>query len=292
MPSQHNFVFVCKTFRDDYDSFSRLLKSYKLHNIDNIPLYVSVPDSDISLFRSLVGDDAKLISDESYAEQYFTSDSYWGLSLGYINQEICKLSFWESNISKNYLCVDSDVYFIRDFYVDDFMANEDTPYSVLVMDKDLNTETFYKEFSQPRADLIRKIFETVDYDDRRFRTCHGMTVLNSAVLESLKNDFMGARSLSYKDLIEISPYEYSWYNAWLQKSEIIKVIAVEPFFKTFHLRFEYVIARLKLISEVDIAKQYVGVILNSNWTPKGPPTAYEDPNSVHNVIYRLINKIG
>ena len=40
-----------------------------------------------------------------------------GLSAGYINQEIVKLCFWETGLADNYLCLDSDAEFVRDFHV-------------------------------------------------------------------------------------------------------------------------------------------------------------------------------
>lgn len=285
------FVIYCKSFSSDLEAFRRMFASYRQHNKDNIPLYVSVPSSDEAAFKQIVGSEATVIADESYAESYFTTEMYWNLSLGYINQEICKLSFWETGIAKNYLCVDSDAYFIRDFYKNDFMATKSTPYSVLVMDKDLNTQEYYREFGRWRLGHIKRIFEEVGYDDRRYLTCHGMTVLSSAVLKDFKKNFLRKKKISYKDLIKISPYEYSWYNAWLQKSKIIDVVAVEPFFKTFHMRKEYQLSRISMIKEADIAEYYVGIIMNSNWKPIPPPVRYRDPGMVCEKIYQLVDKL-
>ena len=39
------------------------------------------------------------VSDESYAGKYFTGKKLHNLPIGYINQEICKLSFWEDENS-------------------------------------------------------------------------------------------------------------------------------------------------------------------------------------------------
>lgn len=293
MIKKPSLVFICKTYRGDIQSFTRLYRTYKQHNIDNIPLYISVPETDRYLFQEKVKveDNVVIISDESYAEEYFTNEEYWGLSKGYINQEICKLSFWETGIARNYLCIDSDVYFIRDFYLTDFMANKETPYSVLVMDKDLQVQPFYNEFGKWRHDLIKKIFHTVGYEDRRYLTCHGMTVLNSKVLKDLKENFMKKHNFGYKDLIRISPYEYTWYNVWLQKSKIIDIYAVEPFFKTFHMREEYEMSRVSLITELLLAEQYVGIIMNSNWKPIPPPDKYQNPGRLEVFIHKFIGRL-
>ena len=285
-------VFVCKTHKKDFKPFTRLFKSFNKYNTDKIPLYLSVPNEDVSLFEGHVGGGATVISDESYMQKYSADDAYWGLPLGYVNQEICKLSFWENNIADNYLFIDSDLYFIRDFRIKDFMATKDTPYSVLVMDKDLNTEKFYREYGVGRTEHIKRIFDEVGLNDARLLTCHGMTVMNAKVLRSLKDDFMKVREYEYKDLIKISPFEYSWYNAWLQKQKVIEIIAVEPFFKTFHMRIEYTFSRLKLISESDLATQYAGIVLNSNWQPKEPPARYELPGKLHRIVYKILERVG
>jgi hypothetical protein len=172
------------------------------------------------------------------------------------------------------------------------MANAKTPYSVLVMDKDLNIQKNYRDFGVYRTSQIKKIFDLVGLKDKRLLTCHTSTVLNSNVLYDFKKKFMIPKKLSYKDLIEIAPYEYSWYNAWLQKSKIIDILNVESFIKIFHTRMDYIIFRVNLISQANIAEKYVGIILNSNWKPKPAPSNYEDPSLKHKLINKLIRLIG
>jgi hypothetical protein len=285
-----NLVFFCKTYRNDLKSFQRLLLSFHKHNADKIMMYVSVPMADIDIFKKLESSNIIVVADESYAGNYLAIDSYWGLSLGYINQEICKLSFWEADFCENYLCVDSDAYFIRDFFIIDFIAEKNIPFSVLVMDKDLYIEKHYQEFGRWRKEMIKKIFKYIEFDDNRLLTCHGMTVLNRCVLEDLKKNLLDLKNKKYADLIEISPYEYSWYNAWLQKSNVIPIFAVEPFFKTFHMRLEYVFSKSKLITEEDLAQQYVGIVLNSNWYPKKPPLEYGKISRLNNILYNFLKK--
>ena len=291
MNETRGFVLMCKSYRNDLESFRRLFGSVEKHNVDSIRMYVSVPEDDLQIFQEFVNMTVTVISDESYAWKYLSTESYWGLPVGYINQEICKLAFWETGVCKNYLSVDSDSYFIRDFHENDFMMDDKTPYSVLVMDKDLNIERHYKEFGKWRMNLIKKIFDYVGYHDRRFLTCHSTTVLNCAVLEDMKKCLLDEGGIGYKDLIEISPYEYSWYNVWLQKSGVIPVVAVEPFFKMFHMRIEYIFSKVKLITEEDLAEQYVGIVLNSNWKPKKPPKIYGRISWLERAINKFIERL-
>jgi hypothetical protein len=181
--------------------------------------------------------------------------------------------------------------FIRDFCRADFMADGQTPYTVLVMDKDLSVEKYYRGFWENRQALVKKIYDAVGLADRRLRTCHGMQVLNAKVLKSLKEDFLPSRNWQYKDLIAFSPYEFTWYNAWFQKCGLVREFAVEPFFKTFHMREEYAFSRLKLIKEQDLAKAYVGIVLQSNWQKGGSLRQYEDPGLWHGVFYKILKKL-
>lgn len=285
----NNFVFFLKTYNKDIERFKVLLKSFDEFNRDNIKLYVSVPEADYDLFKQFEGQNVILLTDESYGKNYFINQSD-GLPVGYINQEICKLSFWELGLADNYLCVDADCQFIRDFYVSDFMADDNTPYTVLIQDKDLLIEKHYQGYGNIRQKYIEKIYETIGLDDKRYRTCHGMQVLNSKVLKSLKEDFMKKNNYSYSDLLKISPFEFTWYNAWFQKCGLVKEMAVEPFFKTFHMRIDYIFSRLKLLKLKDYSRRYVGIVLNGNW--KKPTKKYIKPNIFHKMFYKyFLNKI-
>lgn len=283
---KNNFVMFCKTFLKEKDRFEFMLSTFNQFNMDKVILFVSVPEKEKFAYDHYSSPTVKVITDESYGHDYFTTETYWGLTPGYINQEICKLSFWETSNCKNYLCIDSDLYFIRPFHKIDFMVDEFTPYSVLVMDKDLQIEDFYRDFAKWRRGLIKKIFEEVGLEDSRYRTCHGMQVMNSDVLCDFKINFMDKKGISYKDLIKLSPYEFTWYNAWLQKSKLIPVVATEPFFKTFHSEIEFLFSKTKKIKEKHIAEQYIGIVLNSNWSGN-KMIKYQNPNLFNKLLFKL-----
>ena len=280
------FGMFCKTYINDYARVKLMLESFNKFNRDGIQLVLSCPLNQIELFKCLEQVNINVITDESYASNYFTDDTYYGLSHGYINQEICKLAFWELGLYKNYLCVDSDVIFIRDFYIHDFMYDNDTPYTVLVMDKELKVEKYYSDFAKQRQNLIKRIYEAVGLIDARYRT-HGMQIMSLLVLQSFKDEFMSKNALDYKKLIQISPYEFTWYNAWFQKIQLVKEFAVEPFFKTFHMKIEYNFARIKNLTIDDLKAEYVGIVMNSNWINQ-KSMYYKDPNIFFKIIYNLI----
>jgi hypothetical protein len=151
------------------------------------------------------------------------------------------------------------------------MHDDNTPYTVLVMDKDLSIQkTYRQEFWEERQKNIEKIYSYIGLDDRRLRTCHGMQVFNGKVLESFEKDFMIPRQLSFIDLLKMSPYEFTWYNVWFQVCKLVPEYAVEPFFKVLHIREHYIFSRLENIEKSDFAYAYVGIVLNSKWNPPTP----------------------
>jgi hypothetical protein len=283
-----NFVFYCKTYSGDYDRFQKLVETFHQFNKDSIMMYVSVPKTEISSYEHFVCSTLSVITDESFAEKYMTDSFVGGIRPGYINQEICKLTFFKTNLCNNYLCLDSDLIFIRNFYIMNFMHSDSIPYTVLVMDKDLSVQkTYRKQFWIERQKSIEKIYKYVGLDDRRRRTCHGMQVFNTEVLESFEKDFMVPRQLSFINLLEIAPYEFTWYNVWFQTCKLVPEYAVEPFFKMLGIREDYIFSHLENIEKTDFAYAYVGIVMNSKWSPP-TPLDYPPPPNKFSLFYKCI----
>lgn len=261
----HKLGVLLKTFVDDLKYVERLIPSFNKYNSDNIPLYIVVPKADIEVFQHFLNPNIELFSEELFNDK-LTSDPDLGFKPGYINQEIIKLSFWELNLCENYFCLDSDGEFIRDFFLTDFMFDQSTPYSILFEDNELKVEPeYFKSYWEPREEKIRKIQELVGLTDKRMLTCHNMAILSSKVLASFKSDFMDAKNLSYVDIIKLSPYEFSWYNMWLQKSKVIPIEIREPLFKTFHHQNQLNDYVRRNVTLQDIARGFIGININSNW---------------------------
>ena len=279
----------CKTYAGDYKVFARLLNSIKKHNKDDIKLVVSCPQNDYSLFKQFESDIIQIITDESYAGKYLTTSELRGLSIGYINQEICKLAFAETKLAGNYLCLDSDTIVIRDFFLSDFMYDENVPFSVLSMDKDLACEKEYQYYWDFRIKEIKKIYDFLDYKTPVYKTCHGLQIINSDVVMKLK-EYCNTLSFQYKDMIQYAPFEFTWYNVALQKFNVIPVIEIEPIFKYFHYEGQYLDAKRHCMSLDDWGRQYVGIVMNSNWSKSD--TGYQNPTSIEKFMYRLKRKIS
>jgi len=243
-----------------------MVKSFHQFNLEAIQLFLIVPETDLELFAPLSGESVALLS-EQLVVGHLVDHEVHGMRPGYINQEIVKLSFWELGLAQNYFCVDSDAEFIRPFGVSDFMFDSVAPYSVLVQDLELAVEPeYYNQYWVSREAELRSIAELVGLDSRVVLTCHGHTVFSRTVLQSFVKDFLAPRDWTYADALEFSPYEFTWYNMWLQKSGVIAIHPREPWIKVFHNKSQHMEYLLRGIELSDIARGYLGVVVNSNYS--------------------------
>ena len=257
---------LLKSYSQDFAYAQRMVQSFHRHNVEDLPLFVVVPESDHARFNDLSADTVTVLS-ESVLSDHLVSEPVNGYRPGYINQEIVKLAFWELGYLDNYFCVDSEAVFLRDFGFSDFMADPTTPYTVLVEDKELQVEPrYYREHWIGREQKIRHIADLLDYSNPVLRTCHGHQVFSATVLESFVRDFLTPRGWTYCDALAESPYEFSWYNLWLQKTQVIPIHQREPFVKVFHNEDQHIEAISRGVTLDDIARGYLAVVINSNFS--------------------------
>ena len=260
-------ALLIKSYARDHAYAVRLVDSIHRFNVEQLPVYLVVPAEDRSLFAPLEGRGLELMAEEDVCGSELLGEGAHGLSAGYLNQEIVKLSFWETGLAGNYFCVDSDATFIREFGAGDFMRRSGEPFSVLVQDKDLQIEPrYFREHWQGRERSIRQIMEYVGLDDPIVRTCHGHQVFSARVLESFKEEFLASRGWTYASAVTEVPYEFSWYNMWLQKSQVIPIHQIEPLVKVFHNENQHLESLLRGETVADIARAYVAIVVNSNYS--------------------------
>jgi hypothetical protein len=272
----HQIAILVKTYIGDIEYVERLIGSYQKHNSDNIPLYIVVPNSDLFKFKKFKDENIELSSDESVTKYLVKDDSVRGIRPGYINQEIIKLAFWEKGFCENYFCMDSDGVFIRDFFISDFMYDDVTPYTILVEDNELVVDPeYYKANWAGREKLIRIIQKELGLIDKRILTCHAFAIFSCKVLESFYNNYLLPKNKNYIDLMKIAPYEFSWYNMWLQKDKTIQIEFKEPIIKFFHQKSHHLEYLAKGIKVSDIARGYIGYNINSNYSRQNGVVDYE-----------------
>jgi hypothetical protein len=258
---------LIKSFAPDYNRAVRLVSSIVKHNKESIPVWIVVPERDLDLFSNLkIYPWIEVIPEESFPCQFAVSEIK-GIRPGYINQEIVKLAFAEFKKSKFYLCVDSDGIFISDFKKSDFVSISGLPYTVLVEDKDLKSDgKYYTSHWKHREELLNKILEILPKNNNgeKIKTCHGFQLLSCEYLEMFRDEVMAPRDWNYIDLISWSPYEFSWYNYYLQVKNLPHH-AIEPYFKTIHTLEQYIALRISNSTVEDIGRSYLGLVVNSNF---------------------------
>lgn len=237
------------------------------HNIDNIPFYISVPESDIEEARKFVADTVSLITDELILK----TRNVESLAQSWFNQQLVKASFWriDPNI-ENYVCLDSDSYFIKDFTIDDFMYDDDTPYTVCHEQKEL------WNWSTGKEQMLGHDPKISFTDDRKrvmwhFDRSHGVVldfgpspVIWSSKVWTWLDEMLAEnkRDLHYA-LAEV-PSEFTWYGEALLYSEAIRLIPREPLFKVFHYPQQYEEYKRDSVPLEHIARNYMGIVLQSN----------------------------
>lgn len=270
------FGILVKSYANDLEYTRRLMVSIDRHNADAVPVHIVVPDPDRTLFEDFENSLVTVLGEDHFST-HLTKTPAAGFAPGYINQEIIKLCFWEAGYVENYLCLDSDAEFIRDFHVSDFMFDSETPFTFLTEDSELIVEPeYYTSHWQPRAAKLAQIKDAIGVTDRRLLTVHGHAVFSAKVLRSFRDNFLQPRGWNYLDAVSMSPYEPTWYNMWLQHDHTIPIHAREPIIKTFHNATQHLEYVLRGVTKDDVARGYVAVVVNSNYSRSDGVVSFDD----------------
>lgn len=268
-------AFLLKTYKDDHIYYKRLVETFFKYNVDHIKLYVVVPQKDIHLFR-MEDPLIEVIGEENLPVNYFQKKCN-GFSPGYLNQQIVKLAFWELGLCENYFCIDADCYFIKNFYVSDFIYQDNIPYSIFWDDRELMEKPYYYEgYGKARERYNRIICNELQADKRLMKSCHGCAIFSRHVLESFKNEFLSKKGWDYRDIIAKAPLEFTWYNYWLLKSHTIEIYEKVPLVKYYHTTKQLLTDICHNVSIWNLRKYYIGVIVQSNFGKSSGIYDYEE----------------
>jgi hypothetical protein len=265
-----SFVLYCKSYSVDVKRLVRLARTVERFNTDNIPFYVSVPQADLTLFKSQLGGlPVQLLTDESIiaANPGITQDAINGMP-GNISQQIVKSEFWRLGISQTYLCLDSDCQFIRPFALSDFLASEGVPYTVIDEGRDLMLASLTRRNTQILDNFRRESTQVQEFFDRRGKHYNfgpNPPIWDRRVWLSLDEKLMRPRGLSLLDLILKSPNEFRWYGEALLKYKAIDLMPSQSLFKVYHYAWQLSSDRKANIDENQLATLYCGVLYQSAW---------------------------
>jgi hypothetical protein len=265
-----DIVLYCKSYHRDVQRAKRLTESIRRFNSGNLPFYLSCPSADLPLFRDIIGNDGVtfLADEEIVAKNPSLKQNDLNALSGGLSQQIVKSEFWRLGVCENYLCVDSDAYFIRDFSKEDFLTPGGHPYTV--MNESLELRLFgvlhrHARIARDRDAECKKIMEILGRTGRQYDFGPLPVVWNRRVWADLAEKFLEPREMSFIDAIKLFPSEMRWYGEALLKFKSIELWPVETLFRCYHYEEQYRAAKRSGETNEALSQIYPGVCSQSNW---------------------------
>lgn len=257
----------------DIVQYTALINSIRAYNMDDIPVYTCVNDDDFEVFVSQFKDSGiKFFRDSDVYKTTLVNSWY--------KQQVIKMNFWRLELVDVMIQIDSDSFFVKNFYINDFIARENIPYTILHENKELK-EFFSRnnlhnckhedngEFSinQGFADngkMVKSVFGTSEIK-AQYDYGHPPCVWSNEVWEQLYVQYLEPNNISYETLLEFANSEQQWYGETLIALNLFPIYPKENMFKTFHYRENYY-DFLNSNKLEDIKYNYHGICLQSNWS--------------------------
>jgi hypothetical protein len=247
-----------------------LVESITKNNVDNIKTYISVPAQDLFLFKNALAPfDVNVITDQEIISANSKIDlKHFENTPGNLQQQIVKSEFWRLNLSKSYVCLDSDAKFIKPFYRSDFIYKDDLPYTIM----DEGQEFLEFVLTSPKRKIFDdfhkggKIYQEIFNRPGKTYSFGPMPVIwHREVWQSLEINYLDKRGINFHQAIMEFPSEIPWYGEALLAYQAIPLIPSQPLFKVYHYAHQYDADVRKGWTEKLLSKIYLGVIYQSSW---------------------------
>tara|TARA_B110000503_G_scaffold139436_1_gene227839 strand:- start:629 stop:1402 length:774 start_codon:yes stop_codon:yes gene_type:complete len=249
-----NIILFIKSYRGDLDRCVSLTESIAKFNRDNIPLYISVPTDDIELFKERTPFNTNIISDDT-----ITSNSE-----GWVGQQFVKSLVYKLNICRFYVCIDSDAYFFKDFYISDFLYSNDIPYMVMH-----TRESFYEFVDRFKEYVPHGVREQHEAEYRSIMSHFGRSgkiyhygtspfIWDTVVWKWLDDEH------NIEKLFKKHANELKWYGEGALAMGA-PMMPTSPIFKTINFKGQYQLYKQLGYVEEHFHKQYMGMVMQSNW---------------------------
>jgi Family of unknown function (DUF6492) len=246
------------------------MNSIRKFNAEQILFYISTPQADRELLIEILGTEGYFwIADEDIvaANPKANFEKYRSMPGG-LSQQIVKSEFWRMQLAQNYLCLDSDSVFIRDFYQADFLMADGVPYTVLHQNKELfqiasnRGQDKVEEDLRLEAERVKALFGR---KGPNFYCAPAPFIWSAKVWQSLDTEFLQPNGISIWDFIAQEHPETLIYGEALLKYHAIPLVAIEPLFRIYHYDWQYFLMRRLGETQSKVAKHYLGIIYQSAW---------------------------
>jgi len=269
-----SIVLYCKSYRRDFLRVKRLLISLQKHNRDKLPFYISTPTADRELLLEVLGKDGQnfsyiWIADEAIiaANPRAPKDVQLGMPGG-LSQAIIKAEFWRLGLADNYLCIDSDSIFIRDFGKTDFLASDGYPYTVLHQNKELfqlATNRGYAKVEQDLREEAIRVQQLFGRQGPQYYCAPAPFIWSANVWQSLDEHYLTPKGITLWDAVTPRHPETLLYGEALLNFQAIPIRMIEPLFRIYHYDWQYYTAQRLGETEAKLKQNFLGVIYQSNW---------------------------
>lgn len=258
-----NLVFLIKSHSPHLNYTKQLVETTAQHNKDNIPVYLSIPKSQEKLFKDNI--------DTNLCNIIFDEDIIKGdVNQNWFTQQLVKIKFSETGLCNNYLWIDGDSYFVRDFYISDFMFDKDTPYTTIHENKDLF------QWMATKGDLLDNVWKSYIEDRDKVKTLFNRegkyydwtcpNLWSVKVFDHMKENYLKPNNLTYEQLLSYVPGELIWYGEYLLATQAIRLVPCESWFKPFHYLQQLIDYKNEGHTEETIAKNFLGIVMPSKET--------------------------
>ncbi|SNX29042.1 hypothetical protein SAMN06295945_1405 [Polynucleobacter meluiroseus] len=266
-----DLVLYCKSYRRDFLRLKRLLNSIKKYNVDQIPFYISCPQEQYAELIKIMGSEESFhwVSDEAIiASNPRVAAGIEKTRSGGLSQQAIKSEFWRLGISENYVCLDSDCIFIKDFGVSDFLASDGNPYTVIYQNKEFFQLAINRGENQvttnlkKEGDLVKALFDRKG--PNYYCPCPPF-IWSAKVWRSLDESYLQPRNMSFWDISTGAHPESLLYLEALLNFRAIPLYPIEQLFRIYYYSWQYYLLKRVGENQEKIAENYLGVIYQSNW---------------------------
>ena len=265
-----DIVLYCKSYRKDFLRLKRLLRSIEEFNVDGMSFYISTPAADHDLLLQLVGDQGfEWIADESIIKANGLAPvGIEANKSGGLTQQVIKSEFWRLGLCKNYVCLDSDCIFIKDFTKSDFLAVDGNPYTVIYQNKEYFQLALNRGFKRAplhlkaEGDRVKTLFAR--QGPNYYCPCPPF-IWSLAVWQSLDERFLKPQGLTFWDVCTPDHPESLLYLEALLNYKAIPLHPIEQLFRIYYYDWHYYLLRRIGESPSKLKENYLGVIYQSSW---------------------------
>lgn len=271
-------VLMLKTYRNDILYVDRFLKTFHKHNADSLQLYLVAPQRDRQQFEPFLTQRVLFIADEEIPADYALNSEEEPSVLGHWNPGIVRLAFWKLGLCENYFAIDSDMVFLRNFYQSDFILPDGRPYIFVTENASEKIDPFYfRRYWDHRGKAMGSISRTYGAPTPRGAWAHNSQTFNAEILKLMEKFVIASGLADYKSLMEIAPYEFFWYASWALNQTDIDFEVRDELVKMINHQGEHLSLWERGVREADLARAYIGVIVNSNWSRQYGLVNFDSP---------------